>query len=557
MLLWGLTCAECLSAMVWADEKLSVRPIDLVGDDVALICEIDQPKSEWAKLRQSELFRRVAQAPIYQHWLTSQALRHWQDVEQKAVDRTGTALSEQLLNLCGQELILAMYLSADNCPEGILLTRGESSEAPARLLQTWQQLEPMTAVESLKHQGREYFCRKKPGSQGNTLFYAVHGDVFVLSDHESRVRQAIERLPGDGNRPGVNTAEAIRFVGKPASQPGIPIRVYLPARAWDRVWQNIPKSDQGGLLLSRWWPAIDAVTAEIRLDEGIAAQLQVQLNADKTDADWRSWCAVTANPREFLASVPADAFLVAAGCINAGPLFNLIQDLTSDRDRAEWQKTRRIARGLLGGHDPLDEVLPALGEQVSLYLLRRPSREGDLPIDGVLTCRFSPAAAAAGLHLALDPALSAGLVLLSADCAEKFAGDEPPVVRSELSEGRATRWLETSNPIRLAYQLTSQSLTVARSIEVLRQHLADETGRETPSRFQQLAEARFPEAEQFLCVDVRRFREGQRQESSGSGSTPRFQSWKPWLELCDTAYLATRFEPARATIDFGLLAEPQ
>ncbi|MFO0918296.1 MAG: hypothetical protein U0872_08280 [Planctomycetaceae bacterium] len=309
--------------------------------------------------------------------------------------------------------------------------------------------------------------------------------------------------------------------------------------------------------MSRWWPAIDAITATIRLDDGFTADFQVQLNESKTDENWRAWCTVTAHPQEFLSSVPRDAFLVAAGSLTLKPLFQLAQELAADKDRAEWQKTRRIARSLLGGHDPLDEVLPALGEQVGLYLVRRAAPAGDLPFDGVLTSRFSPAATAAGMHLALDPALSAGLVLLSADCAEKFAGDDPPIVRSELSEGKSLRWLETAKPIRLAYQLTSQGLTVARSVELLRQHLA--VGKERPdsSPLQQLAETRFPEAEQFLCVDVRRFREASENGDADSGAPPRFPSWKPWLELCDSAYLATRFDPAAVTIQVGWLVDPQ
>ena len=74
----------CCHAIAWsalgADQKFSIRAVELVGADAALVGELHQPALAWEAFQQSELFQRVSQSRVYRQFLDSPSWRNWQEL---------------------------------------------------------------------------------------------------------------------------------------------------------------------------------------------------------------------------------------------------------------------------------------------------------------------------------------------------------------------------------------------------------------------------------------------------------------------------------------------
>ncbi|MFO0918297.1 MAG: hypothetical protein U0872_08285 [Planctomycetaceae bacterium] len=165
-----LACVELLSVAAWADETFSLRPLDLVSQDVAARLRGRSAKLTWTKFRQSELFRRASRTPLYQQWKASKVHQHWREVEGGRTDWNAAVGS--IIGPVRTELVLAMYLSGGQPPGRSLADacRQQRWQRPCPVVTDRQRLKPTSSLETLAHQGREYYRRKKPGPQGSALF---------------------------------------------------------------------------------------------------------------------------------------------------------------------------------------------------------------------------------------------------------------------------------------------------------------------------------------------------------------------------------------------------
>jgi hypothetical protein len=152
------------------------------------------------------------------------------------------------------------------------------------------------------------------------------------------------------------------------------------------------------------------------------------------------------------------------------------------------------------------------------------------------------------------------MALVSIQSAEKHPDQEAPTVHSDVAEGKIVRWLETPLPIRIAYQLTPTELTVSRSVETLRRHLAAKSSQESPTAFSAYRDQWFPDSGVFACVNARKLRDAQHAAGllarPNAGGEESLRAWfgQVW-RLFDAAYLGAKFEPDRATIRLGIVVE--
>jgi hypothetical protein len=553
---WLVSLAGLLGATASIAEDVPTRAVDLVGSEAALVCEVRRPKEAWEEFRRGELFRRLEQNALYPRVRQSEPLRQWFELERVVQEATGAALSTHLLDLCSQEAVLAVYFSQANQPEGVLLTRADDAATVQRVLQAWQQLEPKASTHTLTHRGQSYVRRTHGGGRKSQLYYVTFGDVFALSDQEARIREVIDLRGGSGSaaadRPRRFRETAVYERTTPLAGSEPVARLILPTAAWERTLREAPESDAGAVFLQRIWPAIEALTVELTSNQGLHLKATLHLRGDLVDERWNAWSASPPTAEAFLATVPPDAVLAAAGGIAFSPLWSLAQELASPSDREEWRRPRKILQGLLGGRDLFDEILPPLCRDVGLYLVVRPGRHDDVPLDGVIICRF-PEEKPFDLHVALDQGLAAGLAFLSLRLNEKHPDEDRATVRSETADDGVLRWLETSRPLRLACQVTPSQLALSRSIETLREYLA---GGDGGSNFPRYRNKWFADTGQFVCLDARRWRAssaaaGERMAKANGDDVPR-----AFLSLCDVAFLAARFERERFTLWAGVIAEP-
>jgi hypothetical protein len=180
--------------------------------------------------------------------------------------------------------------------------------------------------------------------------------------------------------------------------------------------------------------------------------------------------------------VPQGAAIAFAGRFDLHQLAKALAALTPERDRAEWPGLRQIARGLLLGHDPVNDVAPRIGSNWAGYLIQREAAgNAAFPVDALIAAELSPDDVGsaenngATLVAALDNALSTGLNYLAA----MHNGTSPAAaatVKTSDNNGTLTRWLENFHDYELAYALAPDALIFASSPRLIGQFTSSGNG---------------------------------------------------------------------------------
>lgn len=531
------------------------HPSMLVGSDAGLMLEVAAPKKAWENFQQTELYQRWKQTSLAELAQQSQPLQQLREWDAKTAELTGTPLMQQLSELSANGLVLAAYLPAEGEPQGILIARASSAEAVERFMQTLEKHDPEIKFETHEHRGDKYLSRLTSSGKQTRLYYVAHRELFALSDREPRIQQVLDLRRAMLQQPKSPSAElprltelkAYRQAANTPDEPFPSARLVLIAAPWQRVWQESASKDAFAAWLNKIWPAVFAITVDLRTQDGLHLVGRVHLDPEKTGERWQAWIASTTNPQEFLTHVPANAVLAAGGGIHFQPLMETLGDIASDSDREGFKRGRKLLRGFLGGKDLFNDILPALTYDIGMYVVPRENASG-WPFDGVVQFRFPPQVEGKELVVALDQALSSGLTLLSAQANEKNDDDEPATVHSDVADGKILRWLQSSLPIEVAYRLTPEGLTVSRTPAALRALDAEKPADPASSALQAAREKWFAEARQVLIVDVRKLRE----LSPPAGDDARSERQLELLSLGDIAYLATQMDAKRLTIRLGM-----
>jgi hypothetical protein len=525
-----------------------ILPVDLVGADAGLVIEVHDPLRTWNEFQQDELFRRWSATSLARDVANSEPMKRWREIDVQVTEATGVSLTDQLTELCARELVLALFLPPTGEPQGVLITRASSPAAIERFVATGAALDPDITIQTHEHRGEKYFSRLTAGPKQTRLFYVSFGDVFALSDHEPRIQQVIElkQSPAKATNPSprMTSVEAYRMAANSESQSPAALRAVLVAAPWQRVWQESAENDAGAAWMAKTWPAIHAISVDVRTEVGLHVVSQVHVDPDRTGKDWQAWTASTPSPQQFLVAVPPAAVLAAAGGVHFQPLMKTVSEIASESDREGFKRGRRLLRGFLGGKDLFTDILPALTHDFGMYLVPAEHvQRQTFSSMAVLQFRFPPQPEAKEMFLALDQALSSGLALISAQANEADGDGEPTTVHSDVAEGKILRWLQSPQPIGVAYQLTPEGLLISRTPELLRSHQTERPADAASSVFLAARDKWFPDAGQILVVDVERLRHLHDSQLTQQGEL---------LSLCDLAYFAMQMDVKRLTVRVGL-----
>lgn len=413
---------------------------DFVAGNAAFYAEIEQLDEAWQTIEQSPLAARWRQTVLGSKLESSQPMQRWREIDDQLADKTGQTLTEHLRNLTAKSVALAVFVPENGSePRGILLTRGRDARAIANTILHWNRLEKGTET-SERSVGQHSYVARRTTADGKTVFYAHHAEVFVLSDHESLVKEAVQRIHADQRENSLTNAPLFQRANRPERLPGT-CWTYIAPRAWDAVLSQWSDHSPGSELLLRNWRGVESLTWQLSLHETrCESEVQINFLEDQLSPAWTEFAAARAEtPAKSL--VPADALVVLGGHFQPTAVVASLRELLPTRERRDWDKAARIGTGLFLGRDLWRDFVGALLHDWQLYVVERPVVAPDdtrrHPFVAVWSSQFPASRDPVPRALAIENVVSFGLNALTAISTEQ----EQNVLLQRTFDAVQSRWM--------------------------------------------------------------------------------------------------------------------
>ena len=468
-----------------------VSPLDLVGESAALCLEVPRLGETWQRIEHSRMAERVRAFAPFVRFVRGPGFQQWTQIEKYVTQATGQPLSEQLLGLCADSLVIAVYLPDGAKPQGVAIARARDSAALRQAVDAWGKLEPQHVDKSLQHRGQTYIQRAKSAGSKEVLYYFVVERTLVLSDQEALVRQAIEfqlaaAARAESREPTVAVVRTLREsplyrTARARLRDDSAAFLHVDARAWDKALQEGAKNDPGAVPVLKVWRHVSALAGSLRFDEGVALDVVAEFDREHLPSSWTKFVKSSQTTTGWADRIPTDALLAIAGRVDVRPLVQMWLAATPDAKTDDFARGRRVLRSLLAGRDLFDDVLPSVLSDVAIHAsAQQDVAVGAAPFEllGVLTWKPEVEAASSTDHprlaSSLDNALQFGLNFLAGYLAHELP-ESSVIVGSETTGETTIRRLRGLSLWEPTYGIEAQRLIVSSSRAKLKRGLADAT----------------------------------------------------------------------------------
>ena len=560
-----------------------VSPLDLVGESAALCLEVPRLAETWKRVEHSRMAERVQAFPPFERFVRGPGFQQWTFIEKFVAQATGQPLSEQLLGLCSESLVVAVYLSEGEKPQGVAIARARDSASLSQAIDSWGKLEPQHIDKSRQHRGQTYIQRAKSSGSKEILYYTVFDRTLVLSDQEALIRQAIDfqlaaAARAESREP---TGPAVRSLRESSLYRTARARLrddsaaflHVNARAWDKALREGAKTDPDAVSVLKVWQHVSALAASLRFDEGVALDVVAELNRERLPSGWTQFVQSSRATTGWADRIPGDALLAISGRVDVRPLVQMWLATVPDAKSDDFVRGRRVLRSLLAGRDLFDEVLPAVLSDVTIHAsAQRDAAVGAAPFelfgslswplaDGTSSIIESPPLAGS-----LDNALQFGLNFLAGFLAHELP-ESNVIVESETTSETTIRWLKGLSPWEPAYGIAAHRLVLASSRASLSRGLGSAASNVAESRSSRLVKHEqrfFATMTQLVWFDSAQTREAlakhpdwiatalaQRSPESKPKIATRLSHLGEVLQLFDAAFLAGRLSDDHVRVIFG------
>lgn len=500
----------CCCGVATAD---SASPLtDYLSHDVALYAEISDLDAHWTRVEASGFGQQWQQSPFYQAATQGPILRRWRGLDAIVAAKTQTTFTGHLRKLFGRQVGVALWLPAGAGPQGLLLARGLSAADVEQVVATWNRLDAQVTVTTRGSAPAQYVARAVGAAEPN-LFYAVRDDLFILSDHETLVRNTVEKMAGSTAGGGESLTQSVEFQRCwPQERMAGELSAYFAARRWDQSLAQINDKTPAVETFLKNWQGVSSVGLQGRWSpEGVNLRLTTNFDPASLSDSWRQFAASRETAPSILTQAPAEALVVIGGGLPRQlPVVNS-QSWIPEHERREWDLAWRLAEGLLLGQAPWQQGAGALLHDFGAYVLERPAGtqkpQQSHPFIGVwvsedITSSPSERTLLAGLENGISFAVNGIYVAAASE-----ASSATVTLERTGQHEKTQQWFIAGHPQgELALELSPHRLAISTSIDQLKS-LASRGSSEPVSRLNTTATERFPGAQLFVWAPLSAWRD--------------------------------------------------
>lgn len=583
--------AIVLFACGWQSIAEARDLFQFVDQDAVACLHARQLDVQLQRLCDSEFGTRLKRASFFQDWVNSPDYQQLGVVKVAVQAASGKPLEQSRQELFSEDVVLAWYHTpgtktdlARNC---VLLIEVESPAAAKSALAAWNVLERQR-TEAHKYREVDYTHSVKASADENAkgFWYAILGDVLVMSIREDRIQRTIElatEATDDSEQPSKATGKT---TGKTTGHPEC-LSVYEPfSNAFARrheselaaVYVNprVLISELGRA--NKDFPPVKAtlarcqwLTLSLTNNESIELNLLADYDSNGTPDWWQDWLQVAKSARPSFKSLSADSLFAMSGQIASPSIAKLI--LASLKTQSNLPKdliqARRVAQGLLLGLDPVADVLPAIGPSwVFSVQSRDPEVSTSFPVDSLFAIDVKTEATEeasengetrVSAEAALESSLRSGLGVLAGIHNVHAIGQNVSIVK-ERKVGAATIYF--ANPVAFfqpAFVISDGQLVLATSPDLCETFLAltanGETSTASRSGNLQSVVASSVATRQMLADQREWFiRQARRDKVSEADAERRLKELEQFLQLLDRAWMTASLDSRTLRVSAGIQA---
>ena len=581
------TIAIVLFACGWQSIAAARDLFQFVDQDAVACLHARQLDVQWQRLCDSEFGTRLRRASFFQDWVNSPDFQQLELVKVAVEAASGKPLEQSRKELFSEDVVLAWYhtsgTNADLARNCVLLIEVESPAAAKSALAAWNVLERQR-TEAHKYREVDYTHSLKASADENAngFWYAILGDVLVMSIREDRIQRTIElatEATDDSEQPSKAT-------DKTAGHPEC-LAVYEPfSNAFARrheselaaVYVNprVLISELGRA--NKYFSTVKAtlarcqwLTLSLTNNESIELDLLADYDSNGTPDWWQDWLQVAKSARPSFKSLSADSLFSMSGQVASPSIAKLI--LASLKTQSNLSKdliqARRVAQGLLLGLDPVADVLPAIGPSwVFSVQSRDPEVSTSFPVDSLFAIDVkteaneeSPENDETGVsaEVALKSSLRSGLGVLAGVHNVHAIGQKVSIVK-ERKVGAATIYF--ADPVAFfqpAFVISNGQLVLATSPDLCETFLAltanGQTSTVSKSGNLQSVVASSVAMRQMLAGQREWFiRQARRDKVSEADAERRLKELEQFLQLLDRAWMTASLDSRTLRVSAGIQA---
>ncbi|MFO1040574.1 MAG: hypothetical protein U0941_02260 [Planctomycetaceae bacterium] len=555
-----------ISSVTFGQPSEDVAPINLVTSQAAICLEIPQLEATWNQVRQSQLLTRLKQFPPIERLLNGPGLQKWKLVEEHVRAISGKSLSDQLLGIFSESMVVAIYVPEDRPPQGVLIAQARDAAILNRAIQTWNLLDAQQVSQTRTHHGRPYVRRAKSEKSNEVVYYTVIGRTIALSDQEQRIHEVIDtysqKVP-EGRVALLRDSELYRAnrARLPASAAAY---AFVNTRQWDRVIGNAIEKSPDARWIQPLTRQVAAVAAALRLNEEVVVDLVTDVTGQPTPAPFKSFVEATGGGGIWSQRIAGNAIFAISSRMEIRPLIDGWIATSPDAKTDDFAKGRNIARSLFQGRDLFTEILPtALRDWTVTLLASDVGTSSNPPLN--LIGRFSLSSRQQKSSAEeLDQALQFGMSLLAVSISSQRGPAGPSVfLQTRRTDSGTVSVIEGMQPWTHGYRLAAGQLTVSTAESLLKEEQADSVTK-TGDRLAMNSQRYFSNASQLAWLDAVRLRQviSQRREwladhlSNDSSGRERLAKHLSNIDevakMFDAAFVAAGFHEDHIRISFGV-----
>lgn len=382
----------------------AAMPLDRVRKDAGLYIVIDDLHRHLREVNESPLRKRLQSLILLQQWRQGPDFRKLQDTLSFLEIKLGHPIPDAMLNLAGDQMVLAVYPRAEQGPAGVLISAPRNHDLAVRTIDLWNHLEQADVTPM-----KSGYWKRSTGE--STLYYLLREHQFALSDREAVIRNLAET-------PDISPQESIY------DAPGwLRAQNQFSDRSWIRVWfrpeiwagvLDLPEEKPGlGMLLGQLKRA-ESVTLEIDTESGLHSSLRLLYKPNQEPqllVDYRNRYPATSG---ILDCPSGETLLCLSGRGGMAPVARLLADGWPNPNAKETRYFRTVLKGFLQGLDPYEDVLPRIGNSWSIDV-RCTAHKSEPPVDLLLQIALEHDGvqqAPSSLTSALTNLLTTGMQLL-------------------------------------------------------------------------------------------------------------------------------------------------
>ncbi len=586
--LTAVAIAIVLLACGWQSIAEARDLFQLVDQDAVACLHARGLDAQWQRLRDSEFGSRLKRASFFQDWINSPDYQQLELVKVAVQAASGKPLEQSRRELFSRDVLLAWYhtpgTKADLARNSVLLIEVESPAAAKSALATWNVLERQR-TKAHKYRDVDYTHSVKASADENAsgFWYAILGDVLVMSVREDRIQRTIELAAQAAD----DSEQASATTGQTAGHPEC-LSAHEPfSKAFARraetelaaVYVNprvliseLGRANKDFSTVEATLAHCQWLTLSLKNDESIELDLVADYDSKDTPDWWQEWLQVAKSAPPSVKSLPTDTLVAMSGQIASPAIAKLI--LASLKTQSNPPKNliqaRRVAQGLLLGLDPVDDVLPAVGPSWVFRIHPRDSEVStSFPVDSLFAIAVktnaaeeSPENGEPGVspEAALDSSLRSGLGVLAAVHNVHAVGQKVSIVKKRKVADATIHYADPVAFFQPAFVISGGQLILATSPDLCESFLtatpSDETATAGRSGNLQSVVASSVAIRQMLADQREWFiRQARRDNVPEADAERRLKELDQFLQLLDRTWMTASVDSSTLRISAGIAAE--